>query len=90
MASLKPGKSSPVLALKLNAKGIQSAPLLSMMGLEDVLTVGRVNIALDVNGPAPRCATLMAGLNGNASFAPARARCATASRGCCWPICSAC
>jgi len=67
--TLKPGKSSPVLALKLDAKGIQSAPLLSMMGLEDVLTVGRVNVNMDVNGPATSLRDLMGGLNGKAGFA---------------------
>ncbi|HKP24199.1 MAG TPA: AsmA family protein [Dongiaceae bacterium] len=67
--SLKPGKSSPMLALTLDAKGIQSAPLLSMMGLEDVLTVGRVNMNMDVNGPATSLRDLMAGLNGKAGFA---------------------
>jgi len=67
--TLKPGKSSPVLALKLDAKGIQSAPLLSMMGLEDVLTVGRVNMNMDVNGPATSLRDLMGGLNGKAGFA---------------------
>jgi AsmA family protein len=66
--SLKPGQSSPVLALKLDAKGIQSAPLLSMMGLEDVLTVGRVNMNMDVNGPATSLRGLMGGLNGKAGF----------------------
>jgi uncharacterized protein involved in outer membrane biogenesis len=66
--TLKPGKSSPVLALKLDAKGIQSAPLLSMMGLEDVLTVGRVNMNMDVNGPATSLRDLMGGLNGKAGF----------------------
>jgi hypothetical protein len=67
--SLKPGKSSPVLAVKLTANGIQSAPLLSMMGMEDVLTVGRVNMTMDVNGPAKSLRDLMAGLNGKAGFA---------------------
>lgn len=66
--SLKPGKSSPVLALKLDAKGIQSAPLLNMMGLEDVLTVGRVNMNMEVNGPATSLRGLMGGLNGKAGF----------------------
>jgi uncharacterized protein involved in outer membrane biogenesis len=66
--SLKPGKSTPVLTLKLDAKGIQSAPLLSMMGLEDVLTVGRVNMNMDVNGPGTSLRNLMAGLNGKAGF----------------------
>jgi hypothetical protein len=67
--SLKPGKSSHVLALKLAANGIQSAPLLSMMGLDDVLTVGRVNMNMDVAGPATSLRTLMAGLTGKAGFA---------------------
>jgi AsmA family protein len=67
--SLKPGKDSPVLALKLAANGIESAPLLNMMGLEDVLTVGRVNMNMDVNGPGTSLHDLMAGLNGKASFA---------------------
>ncbi|WP_119301816.1 AsmA family protein [Dongia deserti] len=66
--TLKPGKGSPILAIKLGANGIQSAPLLSMMGLEDVLTVGRVNMNMDVNGPATSLRSLMAGLNGKASF----------------------
>ena len=66
--TLKPGKSAPALALKLDAKGIQSAPLLSMMGLDDVLTVGRVNMSMDVNGPATSLRNLMAGLNGKAGF----------------------
>jgi uncharacterized protein involved in outer membrane biogenesis len=39
-----------------------------MMGLEDVLTVGRVNMNMDVNGPATSLRGLMAGLNGKASF----------------------
>ena len=72
--SLKPGKNSPVLALKLDANGIQSAPLLSMMGLEDVLTVGRVNMNMDVNGPATSLRGLMGGLNGKASFATGEGR----------------
>ncbi len=72
--SLKPGKSSPVLALTLAAKGIQSAPLLSMMGLEDVLTVGRLNMNMDVNGPATSLRGLMGGLNGKASFATGEGR----------------
>jgi uncharacterized protein involved in outer membrane biogenesis len=67
--SLKSVKDSAQLAVKLNADGIQSAPLLHMMGLQDVLTVGRVDIALDVNGPADSLRDLMAGLNGTASFA---------------------
>jgi uncharacterized protein involved in outer membrane biogenesis len=67
--SLKSVKDSAVLAVKLNADGIQSAPLLHMMGLQDVLTVGRVDIALDVNGPGTSLRDLMAGLNGTASFA---------------------
>jgi AsmA family protein len=72
--SLKPGKSTPVLALTLAAKGIQSAPLLSMMGLEDVLTVGRLNMNMDVNGPATSLRDLMGGLNGKASFATGEGR----------------
>lgn len=67
--SLKAVKDSAQLAIKLNADGIQSAPLLHMMGLQDVLTVGRVDIALDVNGPGTSLRDLMAGLNGTASFA---------------------
>jgi AsmA family protein len=67
--SLKSVKDSAVLAIKLNADGIQSAPLLHMMGLQGVLTVGRVDIALDVNGPGTSLRDLMAGLNGTASFA---------------------
>lgn len=67
--SLKPVKKSAVLAVKLKADGIESAPLLSMMGLQDVLSVGRVDIALDVNGPGTSLRDLMAGLNGIASFA---------------------
>lgn len=67
--SMKPVKDSATLALKMNAKGIESAPLLSMMGLEDVLTVGRVNIALDVNGPGTSLHGLMGNLNGTANFA---------------------
>lgn len=66
--TLKPGKSAPALALKLDAKGIQSAPLLSMMGLDDVLTVGRVTMSMDVNGPATSLRGLMGGLNGRAGF----------------------
>jgi AsmA family protein len=66
--TLKPGKDSPVLAIKFGAKGINSAPLLSMMGVEDVLTVGRLNMDMDVNGPATSLHGLMAGLNGKASF----------------------
>jgi hypothetical protein len=66
--SLKPGKNSPLLALKLTANGIESAPLLSMMGMDDVLTVGRVNMNMDVNGPATSLRDLMAGLNGKAGF----------------------
>lgn len=67
--TLKPGKSSPVLAIKLAADGIQSAPLLRIMGLQDVLTVGRLNMNMDVDGPATSLSGLMAGLNGKASFA---------------------
>lgn len=67
--SLKPVKDSAALAIKLNADGIQSSPLLHMMGLQEVLTVGRVDIALDVTGPAASLRDLMAGLNGTASFA---------------------
>jgi uncharacterized protein involved in outer membrane biogenesis len=67
--ALKPGKASPVLAAKLTASGIQSAPLLSMMGLQDVLTVGRVNVGMDVSGPGTSLRDLMAGLNGQATFA---------------------
>lgn len=67
--ALKPGKGSPVLAAKLTASGIQSAPLLSMMGLQDVLTVGRVNVGMDVSGPGTSLRDLMAGLNGQATFA---------------------
>lgn len=67
--SMKPAKDSATVALKMTAKGIESAPLLDMMGLEDVLTVGRVNIALDVNGPATSLHGLMDGLNGTANFA---------------------
>lgn len=67
--TLKPGDNSPILAIKLSADGIQSAPLLSMMGLEDVLTVGRVDMSMDVDGPATSLRGLMAGLNGKASFA---------------------
>jgi uncharacterized protein involved in outer membrane biogenesis len=67
--SLKSVQDSGALAVKLNADGIQSAPLLHMMGLQDVLTVGRVDIVLDVNGPAASLRDLMAGLNGAASFA---------------------
>lgn len=67
--TLKPAKSGAALALKLKADAIESAPLLNMMGLQDVLTVGRVDIALDVNGPGKSLRDLMAGLNGQASFA---------------------
>ncbi len=67
--TLKPGQNGPVLAAKLTAEGIQSASLLSMMGLADVLTVGHVNMNMDVNGPATSLHGLMAGLNGKASFA---------------------
>ncbi|HEV8388879.1 MAG TPA: AsmA family protein [Dongiaceae bacterium] len=67
--TLKPAKNNPVLALKVAASDIESAPLLSMMGLEDVLTVGRVNMTMDVNGPGTSLRALMAGLNGKAGFA---------------------
>ncbi|HWA49136.1 MAG TPA: AsmA family protein [Dongiaceae bacterium] len=67
--ALKSVQDGAALAIKLNADGIQSAPLLHMMGLQDVLTVGRVDIVLDVNGPAASLRDLMAGLNGTASFA---------------------
>ena len=67
--TLKPGKDAPNLAVKLAANGIQSAPLLNMMGLEDVLTVGRLDMTMDVNGPATSMRDLMAGLNGKAGFA---------------------
>jgi uncharacterized protein involved in outer membrane biogenesis len=72
--SVKVGKNSPVLALKLAADGIQSAPLLSMMGLDHVLTVGRVDMNMDVSGPAASLRALMAGLNGKASFATGEGR----------------
>lgn len=61
--------TAAAMALKLKADGIESAPLLSMMGLQDVLTVGRVDIVLDINGPGTSLRNLMAGLNGTASFA---------------------
>jgi len=67
--TLKPVKDSPVLAVKMAASGIEAAPLLSMMGLEDVLTVSRVNMTMDVNGPGTSLRNLMAGLNGTAGFA---------------------
>jgi len=67
--TLKLAKAGPALAVKMDAKGIESAPLLNMMGLDDVLTVGRVTINLDVNGPGTSMRNLMAGLNGTASFA---------------------
>ncbi len=67
--TLEPGKNAPNLAVKLAANGIQSAPLLNMMGLEDVLTVGRLDMTMDVNGPATSMRDLMAGLNGKAGFA---------------------
>jgi len=67
--TLKPVKNAPILALKLAASGVQSAPLLNMMGLEDVLTVGRLDMTMDVNGPATSTRDLMAGLNGKAGFA---------------------
>ena len=67
--ALKPVKNGAALALKLKADGIESAPLLSMMGLQDVLSVGRVDLSLDVNGPGTSLRDLMAGLNGTASFA---------------------
>jgi uncharacterized protein involved in outer membrane biogenesis len=67
--TLKPVKNSAAVALKMTANGIESAPLLSMMGLEDVLTVGRVDLALDVNGPGLSMHELMGNLNGTASFA---------------------
>src|SRR5688572_507402 len=70
--TLRPSKNSPVLALKLDAKGIQSAPLLSMMGLEDVLAGGRVSMSITVNWPAQPLRILMAWLQG-------RAVCATGS-----------
>ena len=64
-----PKTAAAALALKLKADGIESAPLLSMMGLQNVLTVGRVDIVLDVNGPGTSLRDLMGGLNGTASFA---------------------
>jgi uncharacterized protein involved in outer membrane biogenesis len=67
--ALKPVKNTPTLALKVKADGIESAPLLSMMGLQDVLSVGRVDLSFDVNGPGTSLRDLMAGLNGNAGFA---------------------
>ena len=67
--TLKPASKSPVLALKMAASDIQAAPLLNMMGLDDVLTVNRVNMTMDVNGPATSLRDLMAGLNGMAGFA---------------------
>jgi hypothetical protein len=67
--TLKPAKAGAALALKLKADGIESAPLLTMMGLQDVLIVDRVDLALDVNGPGTSLRELMAGLNGTASFA---------------------
>lgn len=67
--ALKPVKDGAVLALKLKADSIESAPLLAMTGLQDVLSVGRVDIALDVNGPGTSLRDLMGGLNGTASFA---------------------
>lgn len=67
--SLKPGNKGAVLAVKMAASGIEAAPLLNMMGMEDVLTVGRVNMTMDVNGPGTSMRDLMAGLNGAAGFA---------------------
>ncbi len=67
--ALKTAKAGATLGLKLKADGIESAPLLAMMGLQDVLTVGRVDIGLDVNGPGTSLRDLMAGLNGTAGFA---------------------
>ncbi|HET6621493.1 MAG TPA: AsmA family protein [Dongiaceae bacterium] len=67
--TLKPVKDKPILSLKMAASGIQAAPLLGMMGLEDVLTVGRVDMTMDVTGPATSMHDLMAGLNGAAGFA---------------------
>jgi uncharacterized protein involved in outer membrane biogenesis len=67
--SLRPGNKGPVLAVKLAASDIQAAPLLNMMGMEDVLTVDRVNMTMDVNGPGTSMRDLMAGLNGAAGFA---------------------
>lgn len=66
---LKSGNGSPTVAAKFAANGIKSAPLLNMMGLEDVLTVGRVDMTMDVAGPATSLRGLMAGLNGKAGFA---------------------
>jgi uncharacterized protein involved in outer membrane biogenesis len=45
-----------------------------MMGMEDVLTVGRADMDLDVTGPATSLHGLMAGLNGKASFATGEGR----------------
>ena len=45
-----------------------------MMGLDDVLTVGRVNMNMDVNGPATSLRDLMGGLNGKAGFATGAGR----------------
>jgi uncharacterized protein involved in outer membrane biogenesis len=67
--TLKPVKDKPMLSLKMAASGIQAAPLLSMMGLGDVLTVDRVDMTMDVNGPATSMHDLLAGLNGAAGFA---------------------
>jgi len=67
--TLKPAANGAVLALKMAANGIEAAPLLNMMGLEDVLTVSRVNMTMDVNGPGTSLRDLMAGLNGKAGFA---------------------
>jgi uncharacterized protein involved in outer membrane biogenesis len=67
--SLKPGGKAPILALKMAANDVQAAPLLNMMGMEDVLTVNRVDMTMDVNGPATSLRDLMAGLNGAAGFA---------------------
>jgi hypothetical protein len=67
--SLKPASKAPILALKMAASDVQAAPLLSMMGVGDVLTVSRVDMTMDVSGPATSLRDLMAGLNGAAGFA---------------------
>ncbi|HVJ43091.1 MAG TPA: AsmA family protein [Dongiaceae bacterium] len=66
--SLQARSDQPDLALTVKGANIASGPLLTAVGLSDVLTAGALNLDLSVKGPAASEHALMAGLDGELHF----------------------
>lgn len=66
--TLQAAGDQPGLELAVKGSNIASGPVLTAVGLSDVLTAGAVNLDLSVKGPAQSEHALMAGLSGGLQF----------------------